>query len=141
MIMDSYSACCYIENNGGQYHMECEMTYDDKEAYADYDGESFVDGLNEIMDDITAQMSEEPEPEPEETSEEKIARLEKIIAELKAENDSLKVTPKKKETDFHIDEAIKNFNNALDSYYKNYENNFSKLDKLCWPFKVTTREL
>lgn len=88
----SYSASCYIDNVDGQYNMDCYMNYDDKEIHAKYDGENFVDGLNKIMDDMMAQMFEEPEPE--ESLEEKVARLEKLVDQLQTENESLKAANK-----------------------------------------------
>lgn len=84
MITDSYSASCYIENSNGQYHMECEMISGDKEIYADYDGKSFVDGLNQIMNDLTTKMIEKPQ-----TPEEKIDSLEKLVKQLEDENKKL----------------------------------------------------
>ncbi len=84
MVKDSYSTYCYIENKDGQYHIECDMNYGDKKIYSDYNGDNFIDGLNSIIDDITAQVSE-----PEESPEDKIARLENSIAKLQAENNYL----------------------------------------------------
>ena len=56
MVTDSYSASCYIENNDGQYHMECDMQTDDREVYSEYDGDDFIVGLNTLMTDLQKQM-------------------------------------------------------------------------------------
>ena len=90
MITDSYSASCCIENKDGQYCMECKMNYGDKEIYSSYEGKNFLDGVNFIMDDINAQMLKpEPEPQPEESLEDKVVRLENLVSQLQAKNDDL----------------------------------------------------
>ena len=90
MVADSYCATCYIENDNGTYHMECDMTCGDKPIFSKYDGEDFIDGLNQMMNDMTEQMTNMFEKEvKEETPEEKIVRLEGIIDQLKAENEDL----------------------------------------------------
>lgn len=96
-MMDSYNASCYVENNDGQYHMECEINYDGKEIYSDYDGNNFVNGLNTIMDDLEAQIALIPEQEEEEEKslEEQIICLTEKINQLQDEKKSLNEEIKK----------------------------------------------
>lgn len=160
MITDSYSASCYIESKDGKYHMECEMNYGDKEIYSDYDGNSFIDGLNTIMDDMTIQMFEpEPEPQPEESLEDKVARLEDLVVQLQAENDDLNdyieslednceedcecECDKEDTQTYKIDEAVKQLNDLMDEFINNkkdYNNFYKKLKPavLRWPYNITT---
>lgn len=136
MVTDSYSVSCYIENKNGQYHIECDMISEDEEFYSDYDGDNFVDGLNKIMVDMTEKMLAEPEPE---TLEEKVVRLENLVTQLQAENADLNdyinnltsdcendCEKESKDKDNHINEAVKNFEEAVD----NYINNSKVYDKL-----------
>ena len=91
MINNSYSASCYIENNKGQYHIECDMQTDNAACYAEYDGDSFVDGFNYIIDELTVQINEasvEPEPEPQST-EDRIKSLEQMVYDLREERAAL----------------------------------------------------
>lgn len=134
MTTDSYVASCYIENIDGQYHMECEMVTGDKKIYADYDGKNFVDGVNEIMTDITAQMLKEPEPKPQ-TPEEKIDSLEKLVKQLQDENKKLSALvnntnvknndtmEKFKDNDDYIKDILNNDNvkDILNKYFDNYD--------------------
>ena len=86
MVTDSYSASCYIENNDGQYHMECDMQTDDREVYSEYDGDDFIVGLNTLMTDLQKQMLTEPEPEPKEMSlEEQVKYLQGLVDDLQKE--------------------------------------------------------
>lgn len=151
MITDSYSASCYIENDNGQYHMECEMISDDKEIYADYDGDDFVNGLNEMMSSLTEQMFTEPEPKSEpETLEEKVTRLENLVEQLQKENKELRnsndnnsnSSNEENQNNYKIDDAIK----CLEDNLKNYINDLDldldqsknfKTSTLRWPFKIT----
>ena len=132
MITDSYVASCYIENIDGQYHMECEMATGDKKIYVDYDGKSFVDGLNKMMNDLTAKIIEKPQPKPQ-TPEEKIDSLEKLVKQLQDENKKLSAlvnntnvkndkTEKFKDNDYIEDILNKYFNNYnLDDFLKEIE--------------------
>lgn len=79
--MESYSASCYVENNDGQYDIECNMEINDKEVCSEYHGKNFMDGLNFILDDIQAKMVE-PEPEPP-SLEDQIAELTDLVNRLK----------------------------------------------------------
>lgn len=88
--MNSYIASCYIENNDGQYHMDCDMQINDKSAYAEYNGTNFVDGINFLMNDLTKQMSTKSKSQM--TPEEKIEFLQKQVETLNEENKSLKDT-------------------------------------------------
>lgn len=148
MVTDSYSASCYIENDNGQYHMECEMISDDKEIYADYDGDDFVNGLNEMMSSLTEQMFAEPEPKSEpETLEEKVIRLENLVEQLQKENKELRnfndnsnSSNEENQNNYKIDDAIK----CLEDNLKNYINDLDldqsknfKTSTLRWPFKIT----
>lgn len=86
MITESYSASCYIENKDGQYHMECDLQTDDYTAYSEYDGNSFVTGLNALMNDIQTQALKKPEPKSEEeVLKEKILYLESLVNDLRNE--------------------------------------------------------
>ena len=90
MVTDSYSASCYIENNDGQYHMECDMQTDDREVYSEYDGDDFIVGLNTLMTDLQKQMLAEPEPEPKEMSlEEQVKYLQGLVDDLQKEKTDL----------------------------------------------------
>lgn len=92
MVADSYCATCYIENDNGTYHMECDMTCGDNSEpiFSCYDGEDFINGLNVMMSDMSRQMADlVAEETKEETPEEKIARLEKAIKQLETENKDL----------------------------------------------------
>ena len=139
MITDSYVASCYIENIDGQYHIECEMTAGDKKVYADYDGENFVDGVNEIMTDVTAQILKEPEPKPEESLEEKVVRLENLVAKLQEENNGLNstinnLTKKNKEC---VKESYEDNLNKTVDYFNNLVNDLmSEKDRVKnhWPY-------
>ena len=89
MITNSYNAFCYLENDDGEYHIECDMQADDCFAYADYTGDNFVDGINSVMNQLTAQMTAEPELEDEYedeenelTDEERLSYLEGVIDKL-----------------------------------------------------------
>lgn len=155
-MTNSYNASCYVESNDGQYHMECEMSYDGKEIYSDYDGNNFIDGLNAIMDDMTAQMFKS-----EESLEDKVVRLEDLIAKLQAENNYLNEYIKNLKNDkdnenckdceddasckcqennqsSKIDEAIEQFNNFIDEIAneKNYKYKTTDLDIAHWPYKL-----
>lgn len=90
MITDSFSASCYVENKDGQYHMECDMQTDDYSAYSEYDGDSFVVGLNSIMDDLQEQIISKSEPEPKEmTLEERVAYLQDLVDTLREDKANL----------------------------------------------------
>ena len=90
MVTDSYSASCYIENNDGQYHMECDMQTDDREVYSEYDGDDFIVGLNTLMTDLQKQMLAESEPEPKEMSlEEQVKYLQGLVDDLQKEKTDL----------------------------------------------------
>lgn len=122
MITDSYSASCYVENNNGQYHMECDMISGDKEVYADYDGKSFVDGLNKIMNDLTAKIIEKPQPKPQ-TPEEKIDSLEKLVKQLQDENKKLSALVNNTNVKNDKTEKFKNndyIEDILNKYFSNY---------------------
>ena len=137
MITDSYNASCFIENDGGKYHIECAITSKDKEVYSDYDGDNFIDGVNEIIADLTEQFFKEPEPKQEDVSKEellenKITQLEDLVTKLQAENKkltdivnnfSIKKTDNKK-----VDKATKDFNNAVNNFINN--NNQKDYDDL-----------
>ena len=133
MMTDSYSVSCFIDNDEGQYHVECEMAYDDKKIHSSYDGDDIVNGLNDIAEDVAAQMFKAEEPK-EESPEEKIIRLENLVAKLQEENNGLNstidsLTKKNKE-------CANNLNNAVD-YFNNFVNNFmSEKDgiKKYWPY-------
>lgn len=91
MVNDSYNASCYIENNEGRYHIECDMQTDDASCYAEYNGDSFIDGFNYIMDELTAQINEanaEPKSEPQ-SAEDKIKSLEQMVYDLREERTAL----------------------------------------------------
>ena len=147
MITDSYSASCFIESKDGQYHMECEMISGDKEAYSDYDGTNFIGGLNQIMDDLTIQMLEEPEPEPEFeplTQEERIEYLEGLVKDLRDEKADL--INRLNENDKVQDDSANNVTKHTDKYLNNYEEEYNDLfnnwidtysNVLHWPFKIT----
>lgn len=72
MITESYSASCFVSHKDGKYVVECDIQSGDKYAESEYQGESLTEGLNQVIEDLTGQMKEEPE----ETLEEKVARLE-----------------------------------------------------------------
>ena len=139
MITDSYSASCYIENNDGQYHMECDMQTNDKDAYAEYDGDDFVTGLNTLMDELTKKMFEEPEQEKEpETLEEKVIRLEELVDELLQENHELNETINnltsdkcncKKDNDDKIDDIVKHLKDTMEDYLNNSKITYDDLYK------------
>lgn len=124
------------------------MISDDKEIYADYDGDDFVNGLNEMMSSLTEQMFAEPEPKSEpETLEEKIARLENLVEQLQKENKELRNSSdnsnssnEENQNNYKIDDAIK----CLEDNLKNYINDLDldqsknfKTSTLRWPFKIT----
>lgn len=72
MITESYTASCFLSHENGKYVVECDIQSGDKYAESEYQGESLTEGLNQVIEDLTGQMKEEPE----ETLEEKVARLE-----------------------------------------------------------------
>lgn len=142
MITDSYNASCFVENDNGKYHIECTIASKDKEAYSDYDGDNFIDGINEIIADITEQFFKEPESEDvnkEELLENKVAQLEDLVVQLKTENKkladiinnfSIKKNDSNKEDD-KVSEAVKNFNNVINDFInnqKNYNNLYNWVD-------------
>lgn len=132
MITDSYNASCFVENDGGKYHIECVIASKDKEVCSDYDGDNFIDGINEIIADVTEQFFKEPEQKQEDTGKEellenKVIQLENLVAKLQAENKklmdiinsfSIKKANDKKEDD-KADKAIKNFNDAVNNFINN----------------------
>jgi len=123
--MDSYVASCYIENNDGQYHMDCDMQINDKSVYAEYSGTNFVEGINSLMDDLTKQMSAKSEPQM--TPEEKIESLQKQIEELNKENGKLKdkINNLSKKSNVKLNDAVLTsdyLNNLIDEWLKSYEN-------------------
>ena len=80
----SYSASCYIENNDGDYTMKCDMQTEDKDIHSEYQGKNFVEGLNTLLDDLTAKMTAEPEPEPAKVTdpEDEVKHLSGIVERL-----------------------------------------------------------
>lgn len=143
MITDSYSASCYIENNDGTYHMECDMSVGEKNFYSKYEGENFVDGINIMMDSLTKQLYEKPEPELM-SLEDRVKYLEELVTTLKDEKADLinkvnELTNKSEEKiDNKIDDtikqqkddAMKQWEDIIEKFYgdkKNY-NTFN------WPF-------
>lgn len=130
--MESYSASCYIENNDGQYHMECDMQADDKNVYSEYDGKDFAEGLNTLLDDIWAQMIAEPEPEPKEepkelSLEDQVAYLTDMVnrlrdekAELVNELNNLKF-PKKEEDISKDDWRADPLKQKIDKLYEDFD--------------------
>lgn len=85
--MKPYNASWYMEHDGSKYRMECDMGYDDKSFYAEYIGDDLVDGVNSMIADLTQQCLDS---QPEESLEEKVARLESQLASLQEENTILK---------------------------------------------------
>lgn len=119
MITNSYNASCYIDNEDGQYHIECEVNSNGKNICSCYDGNSFVDGLNQIMNDVSVQMLKEPDPKPE-TLEEKVARLEELVKQLQNEKAELNNTINflkndKKSINCDCEEKIKTNDNVLEN--------------------------
>lgn len=80
----SYSACCYIENNDGDYTIKCDMQTEDKDIHSEYQGKNIVEGLNSLLDDLSAKMAAEPEPEPENVTdpEDEVKRLSGVVERL-----------------------------------------------------------
>lgn len=139
MITDSFSASCYVENNEGQYHIECDMQTDDYSAYSEYNGDNFVTGLNNIMDDLQKQIMSKPKPEPKEmTLEEKVVYLQNLVNSLREDKANLineinklnKVPEKKKDTvpNQKVEDVDKELSNILNSLidYKNKDMNTGK---------------
>lgn len=126
--MESYSASCYVENNNGQYNIECNMEINDKEVCSEYHGESFMDGLNFILDDIQAKMIE-PKPEPEPPSlEDQVAYLTDLVNRLKDDKvkllnevNALKASGSSEEKKKH--------NKEKDKYFSDIDEEFNKLLK------------
>ena len=120
MITNSYNASCYIDNEDGQYHIECEVNSNGKNIYSYYDGSSFVDGLNQIMNDVSTQMLKEPDTEPEpETLEEKVVRLEELVKQLQNEkvelNNTINNLKNNKTINYNYKEKIKTSNDTLEN--------------------------
>ena len=115
-----YTATCFVKNDNGKYHMECDMNYDKKHFYADYDGDNFEDGMNTIIEDISEQMTPKKTETTVEVLEDRIANLEATIQRLQVENAKLKNKTKPQFNDYNttstcwdrlIDELLQGKNN------------------------------
>lgn len=124
MIQDNYSASCFVEYTDGEYRIESDIWTEDKEAYAEYTGDNFVEGINAILDEL-AEAMKEPEPEPKtKTLEEQNAYLNNLVLDLHEQNaklaNELKFYKSQQSSEINNDRLTDLLETIIDDIYNNY---------------------
>jgi ribosome-associated translation inhibitor RaiA len=146
MITDSFSASCYVKNDNGKYHVECDMKTNDGDVFSACDGDNFVTCLNTLMDDIQGQLEEKAKPKKM-TLEEQVVYLTNLVNDLKDDKaalvneiNALKANKEEKNENksYKIDQAVVNLSDVVDklmSDSKNYNSTKATDPIMDWPFK------
>lgn len=126
MIHDNYSASCFVEYANGEYRIESDIWTEDKEAYAEYTGDNFVEGINSILDELAEAMKEpEPEPEPKtKTFEEQNTYLNNLVLNLREQNarlaNELKFYKSQQFNEINNDRLADLLETVIDDIYNSY---------------------